>query len=429
MARRRVRRIKAEPRLSRSDFFSEGAVGSGVEAQGLSLEERAEATRGLNHFLRLAVGVGASDLHLEPFGEAFEVRLRLDGRLMPVESPDAELGKNMIARLKLLSGMDMAERRRPQDAKLAVEHDQRSVEFRISVIPTVFGEAAVIRVLDRGASGIALDRLGFSARDRGLLEEALARPSGLILTTGPTGSGKTTTLYSALEMLDREELKLLTVEDPIEHDLAGAVQLEVRPDIGLDFAAALRSALRHDPDVVLVGEIRDRETAEIALDFALTGHLVLSSLHTREAIGAVMRLLDLGIAPPILAEALILLIAQRLLARVCEDCVSPVTLSKRALAALGDEARPLAGIGCPACRQTGFGGRQALFEVAAVDEELAAAIERGAPAQELRSLVRARGASSLSDQARALVCAGAVEPEEGARIDADLAQALYGGRL
>jgi type II secretory ATPase GspE/PulE/Tfp pilus assembly ATPase PilB-like protein len=413
-------------RITRKDFFR-AELGSKPAKQesNLKLEaEQPEAIRAFNHFVKLALEVSASDLHIEPREEDCVVRYRVDGRLLETEAPELGLGRVVIARCKLLANMDMAERRMPQDGKIELRHDERTIELRVSIIPGAFGETAVLRILDRDRSAVDLAQVGFEARELELFEEALTRPSGLILATGPTGSGKTTTLYAACERLDRDELKLISVEDPIEHDLSGAIQLEVNAPIGLSFDAALRSALRHDPDVMLIGEIRDAESARIAIESALTGHLVLSSLHTREAAAAVVRLTDLGIEPPLLAESLLLIVAQRLLALTCEACREDFVLPDAARALLGAETQSSHGAGCPTCRSTGYVGRKALFEVVAMSPELMRLTERGADIEAIARHLREQGIPTLVERSRALVRAGVVAPHEGARIDSPLRQAL-----
>lgn len=328
----------------------------------------------------------ASDIHLEPLAAQFRVRLRIDGVLHEAESPSKRLHPAILSRLKIMAGLSIAEKRLPQDGRIRTELAGRALDLRVSTIPTVHGESMVLRLLEDDARRPGVEELGLDAADHALLDRLLQRPDGMVLVTGPTGSGKTTTLYAWLQRLNQAERKIVTVEDPIERQLRGVNQVPVQPAVGLTFAAALRAMLRQAPNVIMVGEIRDRETAEIALQAALTGHLVCSSLHTNDAVGAVTRLIDLGAKPYLVAAGLRGVVAQRLVRRVCAACAereAPTVAEWRQLAGSGlppTGVMFVRGRGCTACQGTGYLGRIGIFEVLEVDAALRAlmASERSA---------------------------------------------------
>lgn len=364
----------------------------------------------------------ASDIHLEPLAGQFRVRLRIDGVLHEAEGPPKRLHAAVISRLKIMGGLSIAERRLPQDGRIRTEVSGRPLDLRVATIPTVHGESMVLRLLDDDAMRPGVDDLGLADADRAALERLLGRPDGMVLVTGPTGAGKTTTLYACLQRLNQTDRKIVTVEDPIESQLGGVNQVPVRPNVGLTFAAALRAMLRQAPNVIMVGEIRDRETAEIALQAALTGHLVCSSLHTNDAVGAVARLMDLGAKSYLVAAGLRGVVAQRLVRRVCESCRAtyvPDVAEWRRLG--GDEDRPIGvkfarGQGCPACQGTGYRGRIGVFEILEVDEALRALIHAGAATAQLRAAVAAAGGRSLKVDGLRKVSAGLTTVEEIASI-------------
>ena len=347
----------------------------------------------INGLLTDAVQRGASDIHLEPMENEIRVRYRIDGALQEVMKPPVRMKAALISRVKILSQLNIAERRMPQDGRLKLKMGSRVVNFRVSTLPCLFGEKIVLRILDRGNLTLDLSTFGFEPRAEADLLQAILNPYGMVLVTGPTGSGKTTTLYSALQRINTLDRNIMTAEDPIEYHLHGINQLQVKTDIGLTFAAALRAFLRQDPNVIMIGEIRDLETAGIAVKAALTGHLVLSTLHTNDAPSTVTRLLDMGVEAFNVSAAVNLVVAQRLVRRVCRDCRTPVTYRAEELRALVgpgmtlDQVASIAfsrGRGCEACGGTGYRGRAGLFEVMAMSPELRRMVLRNASVAELR---------------------------------------------
>jgi type IV pilus assembly protein PilB len=375
--------------------------------------------RYVNDVLEQAVRERASDIHFEPFEHACRVRCRIDGALREWPPPPAALALPVTSRLKVLANLDIAERRVPQDGRIQLDVGGRAVDLRISTLPTQFGESVVLRVLDgdRSAS-IGLDTLGLAAPVLGELRNLIRRPSGIVVVTGPTGSGKTTTLYACLREINESGAKLLTVEDPVEYELEGVMQVPVNPTAGLTFAAALRSFLRQDPDVVMVGEIRDLETAHVAIQAALTGHLVLTTLHTNDAAGAVTRLTDLGVEPYLVAASLEAVLAQRLVRCICADCRCERLPDPETLARLAPAEGSLAGLrfyggaGCPSCQGSGYRGRMGLYELLRVDGAMRELIARGSGTQALRDQARARGMQTLRTGGLAAMAARATTAEE-----------------
>ncbi len=359
----------------------------------------------VNVILRQAMSERVSDIHLEIFDERVSLRFRIDGSLYERTSPPKEAVNAIISRIKILSKLDIAEKRLPQDGSFAVKYHNRTVEFRVSVCPTVFGEKLVIRILDKGTSDLNVDKLGFEPRQKKDFLEAAAMPHGLIFLTGPTGSGKTTTLNAVLSTIKTPELNFMTLEDPVEYKLDGISQVQVKSQIGLTFAAGLRSFLRQDPDVILVGEVRDSETAEACLKAAMTGHLVLSTLHTNEAIGAIPRLTDMGIEPFLLASSLALVAAQRLIRVLCPYCKVPYLPTQDVLDQIAKESMlPEMGrstwtffkaAGCPKCAGTGYKGRRAIYEVFKINEVMRNTIYKTKDLIELRNAAMATGAWNL----------------------------------
>jgi type IV pilus assembly protein PilB len=360
-----------------------------------------ELARFVDDLLLRAVGERASDLHFEPFEDAFVIRLRVDGALRTIATPRPALAGPVISRLKVMADLNIAERRVPQDGRLSMPVGGRAVDFRVSTLPTQHGESVVLRVLDGEASRRGLADLGLPSRILEGFLSAIRRPNGLVLVTGPTGSGKTTTLYGALRELNTTERKILTVEDPVEYELEGVMQVGVHPGIGRTFGATLRAMLRQDPDVLLVGEVRDEETARVAVQAALTGHLVLATLHTNDAPGAVVRLADMGIERYLIASSLAGVLAQRLVRRLCPRCRvsrAPTPDEERRLAteAGGDApARCHAASGCVLCSMTGYSGRLGLHEWLPVDGRVRDLIAAGAQTVGLREKARADGWDSL----------------------------------
>ncbi|MBN1556850.1 MAG: Flp pilus assembly complex ATPase component TadA, partial [Lentisphaerae bacterium] len=382
-----------------------------VEEEGgeeLSIDEMLESAEGapvirmVNMMLVEALRTGASDIHIEPMEKQVRLRYRIDGRLIERPGPPKNLQAAVISRVKIMADLDIAERRVPQDGRFNIKALGREIDLRVSILPASYGEKVVMRILDKTSLAPSLAALGLDKHAENAMQHAISQPHGIILVTGPTGSGKTTTLYSCLQDLNRPEVNIITCEDPVEYQLKGINQVQMNNDVGLNFASALRSILRQDPDIILVGEIRDSETAEIAIKAALTGHLVLSTLHTNDAPGAVTRLIDMGIEPFMLASCLILAQAQRLYRKLCLACRKPTTIAPDILKfnnidpAFFEGARIYRAVGCPRCLN-GYKGRGALMEVLPVDDAVRDAILRGADAREVRQLGQQGGMLTLEE--------------------------------
>jgi type IV pilus assembly protein PilB len=352
----------------------------------------------INGILTEAVRRGASDIHIEPFEHELRVRYRVDGALQEVMKPPIKMKAALTSRVKILASLNIAERRIPQDGRLKLKMHNRVIDFRVSTLPVLFGEKIVLRILDKGNLTLDLTTFGFEAKAEADLMRAILNPYGMVLVTGPTGSGKTTTLYSALSRINTFDTNIMTAEDPVEYNLQGINQVQVRPDIGLTFASALRSFLRQDPNIIMIGEVRDLETGSIAIKAALTGHLVLSTLHTNDAAGTITRLIDMGIEAFNVASAVNLVVAQRLVRRICNDCKAPATYTAdelHALGAAGDGLPFMKGKGCDSCGGSGYRGRQGLYEVMALSSELRRMILRGASVEELRDQAVREGMLTL----------------------------------
>lgn len=364
----------------------------------------------------------ASDIHLEPLARRLRVRYRIDGVLQEAENPPKHLQLAIVSRLKIMANISIAEKRLPQDGRIQIKLGGQALDLRVSSLPTVHGESVVMRILDQEHPKLGLAELGFLPDDQACFERLVASSDGLLLVTGPTGSGKTTTLYSCLHHLNQSARKLITVEDPVEYQLTGVNQVPVRSETGMTFAAALRAMLRQAPDVVMVGEIRDAETAEIAINASLTGHLVLSTLHTNDAPGAVTRLVDIGVKPFLVSTALRGVLAQRLVRRICPHCARPHVPTPRELRLLGlDPVEvPVAnfrrGAGCAACQGSGFLGRLGLFEIFAVSDALRGMIHAGATTQRLRETAHAEGLRTMREDGVRKIIAGLTTVEEVASI-------------
>ncbi|MBI3620970.1 MAG: type IV-A pilus assembly ATPase PilB [Nitrospirae bacterium] len=363
--------------------------------------EEAPVVKLVNLILAEAINKGVSDIHIEAYEKKFRVRYRLDGSLYESMSPPMKLKAALTSRLKIMASLDIAERRLPQDGRIKLKLKDKEVDLRVSTLPCLFGEKIVMRILDKGNLTLDLTKLGFEAAALENFLKAVTSPYGMVLVTGPTGSGKTTTLYSAMHYINTEDINIMTAEDPVEYNLMGVNQVQMKEDIGLNFAAALRSFLRQDPDVVMVGEIRDFETAEISVKAALTGHLVLSTLHTNDAPSTVNRLLNMGIEPFLVASSVILILAQRLVRRICPECKEVEKVPVNSLVNIGfspEEAKDLVcyhGKGCPNCSDTGYRGRLAIYEVMPVGEELRELILQGVSADELKKRAISLGMRSL----------------------------------
>ncbi len=390
----------------------------------LELTGEAPIIRLLNAILQQAVKERASDIHIEPYEKELDIRMRVDGILRRVLSPPKIIQDALISRLKIMATLDIAEKRLPQDGRIRLLIGGRDIDIRVSIIPTTYGERAVLRLLDRKQGLLGLWDVGLGRRDEQRLEDLLNRTNGIILVTGPTGSGKTTTLYGALNRIHTEEKNIITIEDPVEYQLKGIGQINVNPKIGLKFASGLRSILRQDPDVIMVGEIRDAETAEIAIQASLTGHLVLSTLHTNDAASAIVRLVDMGIEPFLVASSLIGVLAQRLVRTVCPHCREPYEPSdteKSYLAGLnltGHAATlPLyRGKGCDTCGGRGYLGRAGIFELLVIDDKVRQLIADKADAKQIKNAAAANGMMTLRRDGFEKTISGLTTVEEVLRV-------------
>ena len=397
-----------------------------ISAEALAKQgEDAPVVRLVNVVLMSAIQKGASDIHIEPYEKELRVRYRIDGILYNSMSPPMKFRDAISSRVKIMSKLDIAEKRLPQDGRIKIRFNEggvpKEIDFRVSVLPTLFGEKIVMRLLDKDKLMLDMTKLGFEPESLAKFEAAILRPWGMVLVTGPTGSGKTNTLYSSISKINTPETNIMTAEDPVEFNLVGINQVQVRESIGLNFAAALRSFLRQDPNIILVGEIRDFETAEIAVKAALTGHLVLSTLHTNDAPSTINRLMNMGIEPFLVASSVHLICAQRLVRKVCANCKEPAPLPPAALIQAGftpelaAEVTPMKGKGCDKCNQTGYKGRVGLYEVMEIAEELRELILVGASGLELRRKAIEEGMITLRQSGLRKVQGGMTTVEEVVR--------------
>jgi len=385
----------------------------------LESQDDAPVIRLINALLTQALREGASDIHIEPFETRSVVRLRIDGTLRDLIEPARALHAAIVSRVKIMAQLDIAEKRLPQDGRITLRVAGRPVDVRVSTIPTGHGERVVLRLLDKQAGRLDLSRLGMDPETLTQMDGLIRQPHGIVLMTGPTGSGKTTTLYAALSRLDAAALNIMTVEDPIEYDLDGISQTQVNTRIEMSFARALRTILRQDPDVVMIGEIRDLETAQIAVQASLTGHLVFATLHTNDAVSAVTRLVDMGVEPFLLASSLIGVGAQRLVRRLCIECRVPFAADATQLRALGltpTDGTLYAARGCLACQGSGYRGRTGIYELLQVDDELRRLIHDRASEQVLRAHAVSHGMRSLRDDGMRWACQGVISLEEVVRV-------------
>jgi type IV pilus assembly protein PilB len=426
-SRRQIQRAIDRAYSSRSEGESplEAAI-----RQAMSELESKESSPGqsgvigiVEEIFGLAFRRDATDIHFEPDKKVVRVRLREDGRLSQGPTLASSLLAPIVARIKILAQMDIAETRIPQDGKIRFPFEARTIDLRVSTFPTVDGESVVIRILDRARQVLSLGTIGLRGPQIDALRRAAARPNGLILAAGPTGCGKTTTLYAQLREMDTSHRKVITLEDPVEYDLPLATQCQINEKAGLTFAAGLRSILRHDPDVILVGEMRDQETGSMALRAALTGHLVFSTVHTNDAVRSISRLRDLGIEPFLIASCLSAVVAQRLVRLVCQECCHEYQPRAEELAAVGlpvdAEGSFVHGKGCERCHSTGTRGREALFEVLEVTPEVAQAIGRDESIDEIDAAARAAGLVTFREEAHRRACAGRISLEEVAQVTAE----------
>lgn len=376
----------------------------------------------VNFILEKAIQSRASDIHFEPYEKEFRIRYRIDGVLKESFSHSLELYSALVARTKIISQLDITEKRIPQDGRFRLALKERQIDFRVSVLPTYFGEKMVLRVLDRSGIKSGLDKLGFTAKPTAVLAEAIKRPYGMILVTGPTGSGKSTTLYSILNSLNTPQKNLMTVEDPVEYQVEGITQTQVQSEIGLTFASGLRALLRQSPDIVLVGEIRDAETADIAVKAALTGHLVFSTLHTNSAAGAMTRLMDMEVEPFLIASSVVCVAAQRLLRRICPHCKEPITIPPEVLRRFkisdGEMKKitPFKGKGCSKCNQTGYFGRLGTSEVLMMDSAIRNLVIEKKSSNVIHQTAVEKGMETLAENALGLFKSGATTLEEVLRV-------------
>ena len=392
-----------------------------TEADPTAAADSAPVRKLLNLILLTGVKAQASDIHFEPFEDTFRIRNRIDGVLYEMLPVQKGLAAALVARIKVMSHLDIAERRLPQDGKIPIRIGDREVDLRISTLPTMFGESVVIRILDRKVVNLDLEKIGMPDEQLAYFKEVIQRPNGIVIVTGPTGSGKTTTLYSALSAVNEDSVKIITTEDPVEYEIHGLIQVPVDEAVGRSFANCLRAILRQDPDIVLVGEARDKETAQIAIQASLTGHLVFTTLHTNDAPTAVSRLLDMGIEPFLLSATLETVCAQRLVRTICTRCKNPYEPSDEELMSLGIKSRDVAnqrfyyGKGCEHCKNTGYKGRTALFEMLDINDTLRELILQKASASALRVAAQRGGMRTLRDSGIQKVFAGLTTIEEVVR--------------
>jgi len=379
--------------------------------------QAAPAVRLTNSIINQAIATNASDIHIEPFENYVAVRYRVDGVLFESNRIPQSLYSAVSTRIKIMAGMNIAEKRLPQDGRIELETKGRSYDFRVSSLPTVFGEKIVIRVLDRTTFDFTRDKLGFTERENEIMDNIIRMPYGIVLLTGPTGSGKTTTLYSLLSEVNTPDKNIVTIEDPVEYMLEGINQVQVNTKAGLTFAAGLRSILRQDPDIIMIGEIRDEETAQIAVRAAITGHLVLSTLHTNDAPGAITRLVDMGVEPYLAADAIVAVIAQRLVRKLCPNCKAPYKAedNDKMILNLDKPVQLYRAVGCPACQNSGYRGRTAIHEVMMVGREHRNIIARGGSAEEIREVAVRQGMVDLYESCRRLVLDGVTTIQEMVR--------------
>ena len=402
--------------------LGEAIVFEGGEGGGSAEGDSADAPiiKMVSMMLLEAHNMRASDIHLEPLEKRFRVRFRIDGVLHEMQNPPKKLQTAIISRLKIMTGsMSIAEKRLPQDGRIQVKMAKnKQIDLRVSTIPTNHGESVVMRILDKSSLSLGLPQLGFLSDDQEIMENLLKLPDGIMLVTGPTGSGKTTTLYGCLHYINKPDKKLITVEDPVEYQMAGINQVQVNADIGMSFPAALRSILRQAPNVIMIGEIRDPDTANIAINASLTGHLVFSTLHTNDAPSAVARLVDIGVQPFLVSSAVRAIVAQRLVRKVCPNCKQPYEMTEGEMSALGidfaqlSESSVVKGVGCESCKHRGYKGRAGIFEIFLIDDEVRHMVNNKANTVELRKRAREMGMRTLREDGIRKVLSGMTTAEE-----------------
>jgi type IV pilus assembly protein PilB len=406
---------------------NQGVAKSAAKVEELGLDKlkelagQAPVIKLINQVILEAVERKASDIHLEPFEEEYRIRYRIDGECYEVVRPPKTLSLALASRIKVLANLDVAETRLPQDGRILLNIGEKKIDLRVSCLPTVFGESVVMRVLDKSTVNLSLEQIGLGDALKEKIRSLINRPNGIILVTGPTGSGKTTTLYSCLREINKIDYKIITTEDPVEYDIPGIIQVSIRPKINLSFALSLRHILRQDPDIIMVGEIRDSETAEIAIQAALTGHLVFSTLHTNDAPGAITRLFDMGVEPFLITSTLQAALAQRLVRLICPQCKEKYSPKESELALIGLSTQEAAqytfyrGKGCENCHQSGYRGRSGIFELFLLSDEIRALIIEQKPSAVLREAARKQGMRTLREDGLEKIFSGLTTIEEVAR--------------
>jgi general secretion pathway protein E len=391
-----------------------------VDLLDIEGDDEAPIIRLVNSLMSQAVKDRASDIHIEPFEREIQVRFRVDGVLREIIKPPKRFQNSIISRVKIMAGLNIAEKRLPQDGRIRLKVAGKDIDIRVSTVPTTYGERVVMRLLDRASVLRDLDTIGFNPRNLAIMNNLIHQPHGIILVTGPTGSGKSTTLYGSLAKINRPDLNILTVEDPVEYQLKGIGQVQVNPKIELTFASGLRSFLRQDPDVIMVGEIRDRETAEIAIQASLTGHLVLSTVHTNDSAGAVSRLVDMGVEPFLVASSLTGVVAQRLVRTICSDCKEAYQPAAQELLEIGIDPGEVKeiwrGKGCPRCLGTGYKGRTGIYEIMLIDDEIRQLILKNVDASTIKNTAREKGLVPLREDGAEKVIAGVTTSAEVTRV-------------
>ena len=405
---------------SLSAAFAEATEALSGNNSGMTLEDGEDSpiVRYVHTIISEALNRRASDIHLEPLEKRFRIRYRIDGVLHEIENPPKRLQPTLVSRIKLMANVSIAEKRIPQDGRIGISVGRKAIDLRVSVLPTAYGESIVMRILDKEGLNLGLPQLGFFSDDQANFERVISLPDGVFLVTGPTGSGKSTTLYSALNYINHPDRKIITVEDPVEYEMSGVNQVHVKREVGMTFAAALRSMLRQAPNIIMVGEIRDKETAEIAINASLTGHMVFSTLHTNDAPSAVSRLVDIGIKPFLVSASIRSVLAQRLVRRICPKCKESTEPEARLLNSLGirpdqiSDATFMIGKGCEHCNKTGFRGRVGIFEMFNVNEDMQQMIYEEASLVALRERAREGGMRTMREDGIRKVLAGVTTPEE-----------------
>jgi type IV pilus assembly protein PilB len=391
--------------------------------EGVEVDEKMPVINIVNNIITEGLKRRASDIHLEPYEDILRVRYRIDGELREALEIPKKYQNALIARLKIMSNMDITEKRLPQDGRFKIEFEKKDIDFRVSCLPITYGEKMVLRALDKSNLSVGLEKLGFLPEPLDLFNKAITKPYGMILVTGPTGSGKSTTLYSILNKINNPDVNLMTIEDPVEYQIEGITQVQVKPEIKLTFANGLRSILRQSPDVIMVGEIRDSETADIAIKSSLTGLLIFSTLHTNDAAGAITRLIDMGVEPFLIASSLILTVAQRLCRRVCPECREQYKVPKEALSKLDIKTdKEIVGykaVGCKKCNQTGYLGRMGTLEVLEIDDTIKDMILEHASSDEIKEYAKSKGMKTLRENAIQKFLKGQTTVEEVIRITSE----------